>query len=120
MIGTYFDKKGKGRHMTAQLRNKTVKDVVKALQLNKNGFPEKSVGSHGLRAEGARAMHLNRADNNTIKLQGRRTSDTFLMYIHQKISEFSAGFSKKMSTVIEFRNIANQFEPTPGTILVCG
>ena len=37
---------------------------------------------------------------------GRWTSDTFLMYIHEQISAFTAGLSRKMSNAIPFRSIA--------------
>ena len=51
------------------------------------------------------ALHLNKCDRDTIKKQGRWSSDTFLMYIHDQISAFSKGLSKKMATPISFRNI---------------
>jgi hypothetical protein len=37
--------------------------------------------------------------------QGRWSSDTFLMYIHEQISAFSAGLTSKMSTEIGWHNI---------------
>jgi hypothetical protein len=52
------------------------------------------------------AMKLNDIDRDTIKKFGQWSSDTFLMYIHEKISAFSAGVSKKMPTNIKFHNIA--------------
>jgi hypothetical protein len=52
------------------------------------------------------AMKLNNIDRDTIKKFGRWSSDTFLMYIHEQISAFSAGVSKKMTNNIQFHNIA--------------
>jgi len=51
------------------------------------------------------AMHLNKIDRDTIRKMGRWSSDTFLMYIHEQISAFSLGVSKKMSTEIGWHNI---------------
>lgn len=70
------------------------------------GYTKKLVSSHSLRAGGAMALKLNGADRDTIRKQGRWSSDTFLMYIHENISAFAQGLSKKMSTEIIFRNIA--------------
>ena len=52
------------------------------------------------------AMHLNGIHRDTIRKQGRWSSDTFLMYIHEQISAFSAGLSAKMSQHIGWFNIA--------------
>ena len=51
------------------------------------------------------AMHLNNIDHDKIRKQGRWSSDTFLMYIHEQISAFSYGLSTKMSKEIGFHNI---------------
>ena len=77
--------------------NTMIKTAVRALHLDKKGFPPEAVSSHSLRAGGAMAMHLNNIDRDTICKQGRWSSDTFLMYIHEQIAAFSAGLSKKMS-----------------------
>ena len=51
-------------------------------------------------------MHLNGIHHNTIQKQGQWSSDTFLMYIHEQISVFSAGLSTRMSQHIGWFNIA--------------
>ena len=50
-------------------------------------------------------MHLNEVKHDTIHKMGRWSSDTFLMYIHEQISAFSHGLSKKMQTEIGWHNI---------------
>ncbi len=119
MIGTWYNNKGVGRHITGGLIINAVHEAVKDINLHKNGLPEKSVGSHSLRAGGAMVMHLNGVQDNTSKKMGRWISDTFLMYIHEQISTFSKGLSHKMSTDIIFYNIAHHFEPVSGPILAC-
>lgn len=51
------------------------------------------------------AMHLNGVNHDKIRKMGRWSSDTFLMYIHEQVSAFSAGLSKKMAKEIGWHNI---------------
>jgi hypothetical protein len=85
--------------------NTMIKSAVRSLHLDKKGFPPEAVSSHSLRAGGAMAMHLNHIDRDTIRKQGRWSSDTFLMYIHEQIAAFSAGLSSKMSRHIGWFNM---------------
>jgi hypothetical protein len=94
------------KHVRSSHINTKVKDLVEALGYTSAGYDRRSVSSHSLRAGGAMAMKLNDIDRDTIKKFGRWSSDTFLMYIHEQISAFSAGVSKKMTTNIKFHNIA--------------
>jgi hypothetical protein len=50
-------------------------------------------------------MHLNNINRDKICKQGRWSLDTFLMYIHEKISAFFAGLALRMSTNIAWHNI---------------
>ena len=70
MIGTWYNDKGVGRHITGRLINNAVRQAVKDLKLHENGLPEKLVGSHSLHAGGAMALHLNGVKDNTIKKMG--------------------------------------------------
>ena len=116
IISTYFQTPFcKGRVITATDINRAVKAAVVELGLEQNGLHKDLVGSHSLRAGGAMAMHLQGIDPNTIKKMGRWSSDTFLMYIHEQLSAFSAGVSQKMSTAVNFHNIAYQ-PATPPSI----
>jgi hypothetical protein len=106
ILGTYFTKKGYKMKITETHIGNAVKRAVVALNLAEKGFPPEAVGTHSLRAGGAMAMHLNGISPITIRKQGRWSSDTFLMYIHEQVSAFSSGVSKAMATQIGFRNIA--------------
>ena len=91
--------------------NATVKNAVRKVQLEKHSLlKKKKIGSHSLQEGGAMTMHLKGCSNNTIKKMGQWSSGTFSMYTHEQISAFSVGISKKMSTPINFHNIA--FQPT--------
>lgn len=94
------------KHVRSSHINTKVKELVELLGYTSAGYDRRSVSSHSLRAGGAMAMKLNGIDRDTIKKFGRWSSDTFLMYIHEQISAFSAGVSKQMSTNIKFHNIA--------------
>ena len=81
-------------------------------------FPPVSVSSHSLHAGGTMAMHLNHINCDKIWKQGRWSSDTFLMYIHEQILAFSHGLSTKMSTEIGFHNIDGPMLTEPQTMMV--
>jgi hypothetical protein len=51
------------------------------------------------------AMHLNNINQDTICKQGHWSSNTFLMYIHEQITAFSAGLSARMSQGVSWFNI---------------
>jgi hypothetical protein len=103
-LSAYFDL-GRRRHILSSHINSTVKDAVRSLNLHRCGFTADLVSSHSLRAGGAMAMKLNGEDRDTIRKQGRWSSDTFLMYIHEQIAAFSSGISKRMSQNIPFVNL---------------
>ena len=105
LISAFCEKHGNVKQITQSVINSTVKDAASSIGLYKAGYTRNKVSSHSLRAGGAMALHLNKCDRDTIKKQGRWSSDTFLMYIHDQISAFSKGLSKKMATPISFRNI---------------
>jgi hypothetical protein len=108
IISTYYSPHAHAmRPLQAGDINKLVKASVVVLGLDKKGFPPTAVSSHSLRAGGAMAMHLNNIDRDKIRKQGRWSSDTFLMYIHEQILAFSHGLSTKMSKEIGFHNIAS-------------
>ena len=103
-LSAYFVQ-GRLRHVLSTHINQIVKTAVAALKLHLCGFTASLVSSHSLRAGGAMAMKLNGEDRDTIRKQGRWSSDTFLMYIHEQIAAFSSGISKRMSRHIPFINL---------------
>ena len=107
IISTYYSPQTRSlRCLQSGDINKMLKAAVIATGLDKKGFPPSSISSHSLHVGGAMAMHLNGVPCDTINKQGRWSSDTFLMYIHEQISAFSAGLSAWMSQNIGWFNIA--------------
>ena len=86
--------------------SKAVKDASMESGLHKFGYTRQMVSSHSLRSGGAMAMAVNRINDTTIMKQGRWKSKTFLCYIHEQISAFSAGLSEIMSKEVPFHNMA--------------
>ena len=94
------------KEVTADNVDHALKTAAGAIGLYTMGYEPSDISSHSLRAGGAMALHLNGCDTATIQKMGRWKSQTFLTYIHEQISAFSAGLSLKMSTAIPFVHIA--------------
>jgi len=84
----------------------TIRQAIRSLQLDQKGIDPDLIGVHSLRAGGAMALKLNGASDTTIMKMGRWTSMTFLQYIHNQIAHLGKDLSQKMSTKIDFQNIA--------------
>ena len=92
-----------------------IRRAVITLQLSKKGIIPDRVGSHSLQAGGAMALKFAGADRDNIKKMGRWSSDTFLVYIHDQIAEYSEGWTNKMSVPRSFFNpISNLIHPRKG------
>ena len=77
---------------------KAIKEAVSSLKLDKQGFLETRVGTHSLRAGwGDIALKFSGADLDHKKKLGQWSSDTFLIYIHDQIAEYSEGWTEKMA-----------------------
>ena len=108
IISSYYDHLGVG-HVTDEEIRKAVKRAVIKLGLAKNGLTENRVGSHSLRAGGAMALNFAGAKRDTIKKFGRWSSDTFLLYIHDQIAEYSEGWTERMSVERSFFNLEGAY-----------
>ena len=108
-IYTYFDRRGRQHEIRQCDINKAIRTAAKAIGLLSEigGYQETDVSSHSLRAGGALALHLANVSLQQIKIMGRWKSNTFETYIHEQISEFSAGISTKMAKHHQFRQIAS-------------
>ena len=78
----------------------------KSLNLQEKGIDPDMIGAHSLRAGGAMALKIMGETDSTIRKFGRWTSDTWMMYIHSQISQLYKGVAQKMSTPIDYHNIA--------------
>ena len=104
-ISTYYTADNTMNNVFSSHINDAVKSAVTKLGLVPQGFHPRRVSSHSLRAGGAMALKLHGYDRDTIKKLGRWSSDTFLTYIHEQISAFSAGIAAAMAIPIPFHNI---------------
>jgi hypothetical protein len=97
--------------ITSRQMSNSLRQAVKKLDLHNNGIDADLVGPHSLRAGGAMALKLTGTDDTTIMKMGRWSGLTFLQYIHNQIAHISCGLSSKMSTKIDFINIAAIEQP---------
>ena len=83
-----------------------VRTAAKALKLHDWGIDPDMIGTHSLRVGGAMALKIMGYVDSTIRKFGCWTSDTWMMYIHSQISKLYKGVTQKMSTPIDYHNIA--------------
>ena len=83
-----------------------VRNAAKALKLHDKSIAPDMIGAQSLRAGGPMALKIMGYADSTIRKFGRWTSDTWMMYIHSQISKLSQGVAQKMSTPINYHNIA--------------
>ena len=102
-------------HSFFHSRSQALRLAVGMLGLAQHGIPPARVGSHSLRAGGAMALSFAGAGSIRIKKFGRWSSDTFLMYIHDQIMEYSEDWANKMSIPRTFNNIEGAFTNPPGS-----
>ncbi|KAG7373604.1 hypothetical protein IV203_034328 [Nitzschia inconspicua] len=99
MLGTYFTgHKHVAKQVTVTDITTALKNTVQVLGLSRYNITPADISSHSLRAGGAMALHLGGVPAHTIKILGRWSSDTFLLYIQEQITGFSAGLSTQMSS----------------------
>ena len=108
IISSFWDHLGQG-HVTDGDMRVAIRRAVIALRLDKHGFSPSRVGTHSFRAGGAMALKFSGADRDDIKKMGRWSSDTFLIYIHDQIAEYSEGWSKKMAEKRPFFNLEGAY-----------
>ena len=69
-------------HVTDEDTRIAIRRSVITFGLSKNRILPERLGSHPLRSGGVMALKFSGADRDDIKKMGRRSSDTFLIYIH--------------------------------------
>ena len=84
-----------------------VKHAAAMLEYPDRGIPLKDVDTHSLRAGGACALKLAGYSDTDIKKMGRwrPKSTSFLEYIWEQLSTFSAGMAANMSRIARFTNM---------------
>ena len=86
-----------------------IRRAVISLGLEKHGIVPSRVGTHSFRAGGAMALKFAGADGPDIMKMGRWSGNTFLMYIHDQVAEYSEGWTEKMGVHREYFNLEGAF-----------
>jgi len=105
LLCTYWNEKSEKCVVRDYRIRKAVRMAVAQCGLTAHGFSKENVSAHSLRAGGATALKLAGADLLTIKKYGRWRSETFEMYIHEQISCFAHGWSRRMAARIPYINM---------------
>ena len=99
-----------GKRVTKITSHEIMKHIgatVHTLGKSQPGFTAADVGTHSIRSSCAMQMYLQGAMVYTIMLQGRWSSDAFLLYIRRQVQQFSAGISEGMVQQESFFTIPN-------------
>ena len=103
---TYWDDVGRGNITDNEIRW-AVKFAAQGLNYEDRGIPTTRVDTHSLRSGGACALKLSGYSDTEIQKMGRWApkSTSFLEYIQQQLSTFSAGMAANMSKIQTFTNM---------------
>jgi hypothetical protein len=106
LVCSYWDELGRGDVVDRDI-SFAVKFAAGMLEYPERGIPINRIDTHSLRAGGACAMKLSGHSEDEIIKQGRWApkSTSFLEYIQQQLSTFSAGMAEKMSKIKKFTNM---------------
>jgi hypothetical protein len=102
-LSAYFDETG----LRQDLRDSDVRSSLKTAAAvldypQGRGIPIDRIDTHSLRIGGANALSLAGYSKQKIQKMGRWRGETFLEYIRESLSDFSAGMSKMMSKCFGF------------------
>ena len=95
-VDMFVDGKNMSFHITADEVAKHLKKVVTIVGKDRLGFDATRVGTHSIRTSFAMMLYLQHIHPSTIMLQGRWSSDAFLLYVRPQVQQFSSGLSTKM------------------------
>ena len=74
-----------------------IHDTVENIGVNILGFRGNETGTHSVRTSFAMLLYLQRVHPFTIMLQGRWSSEAFLLYVRRQVQQFSTGLSASMT-----------------------
>ena len=95
-IYSYMSASGKLKDVTSPIALQLLRSHVKSIDFNSLGISPEVIGLHSCRSSAAMAMYLNHVPVYTIMLLGRWSSDAFLRYIRQQVTDFGSDVSSKM------------------------
>jgi hypothetical protein len=103
VLSAYFDETGHREDLRDSDVRSSLKTAAAVLDYpSQRGIPIDRIDTHSLRIGGANALSLSGYSKQQIQKMGRWRGETFLEYIRESLSDFSAGMSKKMSKCFGF------------------
>ena len=79
--------------------------AVILLGFNKYEITADRVSTYSVHTGGSMALKFAGADRDDIKKMGQLSSDTWLVYIHDQIVEYSEGWTRKMANPCSYYNL---------------
>ena len=96
-------------HVTDKDIRIAIRHALITLRLDKNGILPGRVVTHSFRTGGAMVLKFAGADRDDIKKMVWWSSDTFFIYIHDQIVEYSEGWTSKMAEPRSCFNLEGAF-----------
>ena len=81
--------------------SRSIKAAIRIASKNNPNLDPSNFSPHSIKCGAALAMYLNKMSVVDIMLQGRWSSDAFLLYIKREILELSSGISSKMTDTLD-------------------
>lgn len=104
-IYTYRSASGTLRDVTGAIALQLLRAHIQAIDHKSLGISPETIGLHSCRSSAAMAMYLNHVPVYTIMLLGRWSSDAFLRYIRQQVTDFGSDVASKMIQTPRFYHV---------------
>ena len=104
-IFSYKSVSGKIHDVTSSIALQLLWSYIRSIDYHSLGITPEEIGLHSCRSSSAMAMYLNHVPVYTIMLLGRWSSDAFLRYIRQQVTDFGSDVSSKMIQTPRFYHV---------------
>ena len=104
-VFTCMSASGKCRDVTGPIALQLLRAHIQSIDYRSLGISPETIGLHSCRSSAAMAMYLNHVPVYTIMLLGRWSSDAFLRYIRQQVTDFGSDVASKMIQTPRFYHV---------------
>jgi hypothetical protein len=104
-IYSYLSSTGQISDVSSSSALQLLRSYIRSIDHQGLGITPAEIGLHSCRSSAAMAMYLNHIPVYTIMLLGRWSSDAFLRYIRQQVTDFGSDVSSKMIQTPRFYHV---------------
>jgi len=112
-IYSYMSASKKLSKVTSSIALQLLRSHIRSIDHLSLGITPDEIGLHSCRSSSAMAMYLNHVPVYTIMLLGRWSSDAFLRYIRQQVTDFGSDVSSKMIQTPRFYHVPSLARDDP-------